>query len=122
MAMAKIPTKYRRLTREEAALRGVSYSAKRQVDANIKRVTKSTPIYTNRQATQARMGTTKERYQTEIKQGRRAYASETTKTRQRNAKSSRQIRKYLPDLAPKDKAVAFKHLSSGYHSLSPTEK
>lgn len=120
--MTKIPTKYRRLTREEAALRGVSYSAKRQVDANIKQVTKSTPIYTNRQATQVRIGTTKERYQTEVKQGRRSYASEATKTRQRNAKNSRQIREYLPDIATKDKAVAFKHLSSGYHSLTSTEK
>src|SRR3984957_4167921 len=113
----KASQKTRRLTREESALRGVSYSAKRQVDVSVKRVTKSTPIYSNRQATQARIGTTKERYQTEVKQGRRSYASETTKTRKRNAKNSRQIREYLPDIGPKDKAVAFRHLSSGYHSL-----
>jgi hypothetical protein len=118
---ASVPERTRRLTREEAARRGVNYSAKQQVDVSVKRVTKSTPIYSNRQATQARIGTTKERYQTEIKQGRRSYAPLTRK-RQENARNSRQIREYLPDIAPKDKAVAFKHLSSGYHSLTPAEK
>jgi hypothetical protein len=49
----RTPTKFRRLTRQEAAQRGVSYSAKRQVDANVKRVTASTPLYSNRQAAQA---------------------------------------------------------------------
>src|ERR1700722_19618735 len=60
------PAKFRRLTREEAASRGVSYSAKRQVDVSVKRITQSTPIFTERQAVQARLGTTKERYQADI--------------------------------------------------------
>ena len=82
-------TKFRRLTREEAAARGVSYSAKRQVDASVKRVTQSTPIYTERQAVQMRLGTTKERYQADVRARRRSYANETIKTRQENAKNSR---------------------------------
>jgi hypothetical protein len=50
---AKTPTKFRRLTRDEAASRGVSYTAKRQVARSIKRVTASTPLYSNRQAATA---------------------------------------------------------------------
>jgi hypothetical protein len=116
-----VPQKFRRLTREEAARRGVSYSAKQQVDASVKLVTKSTPIYTNRQATQARIGTTKERYQEEIRKGHRSH-SPLTRKQQENARNSRQVREYLPDIAPKDKTVALKHLSSGYHSLTQAEK
>jgi hypothetical protein len=112
---------FRRLTREEAVRRGVSYSAKRQVDASLKRVTASTPLYTNRQATQIRLGTTKERYQEDIRKGRRSYSAVTRK-QQENARNSRQVREYLPDIAPKDKTVALKHLSTGYHSLTQAEK
>jgi hypothetical protein len=115
-------TKFRRLTREEAAARGVSYSAKRQVDASVKHVTQSTPIYTERQAVQVRLGTTKERYREDIRTRRRFYANETIKTRQTNAKNSRTIRGHLPDIAPKDKAVALKHYTFGYHTLTPGEK
>jgi hypothetical protein len=118
----KHPAKFRRLTREEAAARGVSYSAKRQVDASVKRITQSTPIYTERQAVQMRLGTTKERYKEDIRARRRSYANETIKKRQENAKNSRTIRDYLPDIAPKDKAVALKHYKSGYHGLTPAEK
>lgn len=115
-------TKFRRLTREEAAARGVSYSAKRQVDATVKHVTPSMPIYTERQAVQMRLGTTKERYQADVRANRRSYANATIKTRQENARNSRIIRDYLPDIAPKDKAVALKHYKSGYHGLTPAEK
>lgn len=42
--------KYRRLTKVEAARVGVSYGAKRQVPATLKRVTSSTKTYSNREA------------------------------------------------------------------------
>ena len=115
------PKKFRRLTREEAERLRISYGAKRQVDASVKRVMPWTPIYTNRQATQARIGTTKEKYQEDIRKGRRSY-DEPTKRRQTNARNSRQIREHLPDIAPKDRAVALKHLDKGYYSLTPAEK
>lgn len=56
------PIKYRRLTKAEASRLGVSYSAKRQVRADIKRVTGTTKLYTNREAAQAKLGKTKEKY------------------------------------------------------------
>lgn len=48
----KPPQSFRRLTKAEASRLGVSYSAKRQVSAGIKRgnVTKATRLYTNREA------------------------------------------------------------------------
>jgi len=50
-----IPRHMRRLTREEAALRGVSFSAKRQVRADIKRITKRTKLYTDREVGTAKI-------------------------------------------------------------------
>jgi hypothetical protein len=51
----------RRLTRNEAARLGVSYGAKRRVVIGV-RVTKRTRLYTDRQAFQAKIGTTKEKF------------------------------------------------------------
>ena len=65
---------------------------------------------------------TREKYTREVRTGKRKYHSETTKRRQTNARNSRQIREYLPDIAPKDKAVALKHLDKGYYSLTPAER
>jgi hypothetical protein len=115
------PTKFRRLTRDEAAARGVSYSAKRQVDINIKNVTASSPIYTQRQAEKIRLGSAKEKYTADIKARRRFY-SEVTRKRQVNVKNSGDIRRHLPDIAIKDKRVALKKMASGYHSLTPAER
>jgi hypothetical protein len=52
--------KFRRLTRLEAKRLGVSYTAKRRVDASLKRITKSTKLYTDRQVAEARLGVKRE--------------------------------------------------------------
>lgn len=54
--------KFRRLTRKEAKLRGVSYSSKHQVSADVKRVTKRTKTYTNRKAAELRTGEKRETF------------------------------------------------------------
>lgn len=56
------PKKFRRLTRAEASRLGKSYGAKHQVDASLKRVTKSTKTYTNRKAAELRTGAKREAY------------------------------------------------------------
>lgn len=56
----RIPAATRRLTREEAARLNVSYSAKRRVRADIKRVTKRTRLYTDRQVNEAKFGSIRE--------------------------------------------------------------
>ncbi len=58
--VSRVPKKTRRLTRAEAAKLGISYSAKRRVNANVKRVTSRTKTYTDRQVFQATHGATKE--------------------------------------------------------------
>lgn len=59
MAKSQIP-KTRRLTRAEAKRLGVSWSAKRRVDAKLKTVTKRTKLYTDRQVAEAKHGKRRE--------------------------------------------------------------
>jgi hypothetical protein len=49
------PAQTRRLTRSEASRLGVSYSAKRRVDARIKHVTRKTKLYTDRQVAESNL-------------------------------------------------------------------
>jgi hypothetical protein len=51
----QVPQRTRRLTREEAARRGISFSAKRQVRSDIKRVTKRTKLFTDREVATAKI-------------------------------------------------------------------
>ena len=51
-----VPIATRRLTKSEAKLLGVSYTAKRQVPVSIKRITKKTKIYTQRRVRQVKYG------------------------------------------------------------------
>jgi hypothetical protein len=64
----------------------------------------------------------KEAYKTKVERGELSYANAATRLRQTNARNSRFIRGYLPDIAPKDKAVALKFYRVRYDSLSPAEK
>jgi hypothetical protein len=58
----KSVSKFRRLTKAEAKRLGVSHTAKRRVDASLKRVTKSTKLYTDRQVAELRTGVKREAY------------------------------------------------------------
>jgi hypothetical protein len=64
----------------------------------------------------------KEAYTKGIKKREIFYADEATRLRQTNARNSRFIRGYLPDVAPKDKAVALKFYRVRYDGLSAAEK
>jgi len=64
----------------------------------------------------------KEAYTKAIGQRELAYADATTELRQTNARNSRFIREYLPEIAPKDKTIALKFYRVGYDGLSPAEK
>jgi hypothetical protein len=64
----------------------------------------------------------KEAYTKAIRKREVSYADEATRLRQTNARNSRFIREYLPDIAPKDKAVALKFYHVRYEGLSPAEK
>lgn len=64
----------------------------------------------------------KEAYTKGIKKREFSYADEATRLRQTNARNSRFIRAYLPDIAPKDKTVALRFYRVRYDGLSRTEK
>lgn len=59
----KLPPRLRRLSRKEAERLGVKHSSKRYVNADLKRVTRSTKLYSQRQAVQRLKGMTKETFQ-----------------------------------------------------------
>jgi hypothetical protein len=72
--MARAPTsrppgETRRLTKAELARLGLPPGSKRRVAVGVKRVTKRTPTWSERQAVQARKGMTKERYQKAVESG-----------------------------------------------------
>lgn len=60
--MPKVPSDTRRLTRAEAKAVGVSYSAKRRVDKSVKKVTKRTKLFTDRQVATAKKGISREAF------------------------------------------------------------
>jgi len=64
----------------------------------------------------------KEAYTKAIRKRELTYADAATELRQTNAKNSRFIREYLPEIAPKDKTVALKIYRVRYDGLSPAEK
>jgi hypothetical protein len=93
----------RRLTKEELARLRFSPDSKRHVAADIKRVTKRTRTWSERQAVQARKGMTKEAFAKAVEVGTAAYASETVAKRQRHIAYDRQMRKMVPAMTPADR-------------------
>ena len=69
----------RRLTKEELTRLGFSPGSKRHVAAEIKRVTKRTSTWSERQAVQARKGMTKEAYTMGVQRGEFAHSEKTAK-------------------------------------------
>jgi hypothetical protein len=123
-----LPPQLRRLTRAEAAHRGVSYAAKHRVDASVKRVTVSTPTCTDREASdlarERRLGekTTKKQYTRGVRAGRFRY-DDATAERQRHASEGKRIRKEIPEIVPRDAAIIVKfNTEGGYEALTDVEK
>jgi hypothetical protein len=64
----------------------------------------------------------KEAYTKAIRKRKLSYRDVATELRQTNARNSRFIREYLPEITPKDKAIALKFYHVRYDGLSPAEK
>jgi hypothetical protein len=113
----------RRLTKEELIRLGFSPASKRHVAAHIKRVTKRTRTWSERQVIQARKGMTKEAYTKGIQRGEFAYSEKTAK-HQRHVEYGRRIRKHVPEMTLKDRRFMFEahdtYLEKG--KLSPEQK
>src|SRR6516225_6886566 len=99
------PALTRRLTKEEAKRLGVSHDAKLYVDAAVKRVTKRTRTWSQRQAVQARKGMTKEQYTAGIKSSAFAYDAKTaggaTDAREDRAGKAARVRSHPQSHAPR---------------------
>jgi DNA-binding CsgD family transcriptional regulator len=61
-AKKSLPKNLRRLTKAEAEKLGIKHSSKHYVNADLKRITKKTKTFSQRQAVNAQLGTTKEKY------------------------------------------------------------
>jgi hypothetical protein len=113
----------RRLKKEELTRLGFSPGSKRHVAADIKRVTKRTRTWSQRQAVQARKGMTKEAYTKGVQRGEFAYSEKTAK-HQRHVEYGRRISKHIPEMAAKDRRFMFEardtYLEKG--KLSPEQK
>jgi hypothetical protein len=113
----------RRLTKEELARLGFSPGSKRHVAADIKRVTKRTRTWSERQAVQVRKGMTKEAYTKGVQRGEFAYSEQTAK-HQRHVEYGRRISKHVPEMTAKDRRFMFEardtYLENG--KLSPEQK
>jgi hypothetical protein len=113
----------RRLTKEELTRLGFSPGSKRHVAADIKRVTKRTRTWSERQAVQAHKGMTKEDYTKGVQRGEFAYSEKTAK-HQRHVEYGRRISKHVPEMTAKDRRFMFEardtYLANG--KLSPEQK
>ena len=113
----------RRLKKEELTRLGFSPGSKRHVAADIKRVTKRTRTWSQRQAVQARKGMTKEAYTMGVQRGEFAYSEKTAK-HQRHVEYGRRISKHIPEMAAKDRRFMFEardtYLENG--KLSPEQR
>ena len=113
----------RRLTKEELTRLGFSPASKRHIAAHIKRVTKRTRTWSERQAIQARKGMTKEAYTKGVQRGELAY-SEKTARHQRHVEYGRRISRHVPEMTAKDRRFMFEardtYLKNG--KLSPEQK
>jgi hypothetical protein len=99
----------RRLTKEEAKRLGVSHDAKLYVDAALKRVTKRTRTWSQRQVVQARKGMTKEQYTAGIKSKAFAYDAKTAE-RQTRAKIARERQRefeVIPNLTRRERQAIY---------------
>jgi hypothetical protein len=115
---------YRRLTATELKRAGYGEGSKRRVLATVKRVTKATTTLTDRQYAelklQSRLGkkTSKEGYRNLVQQGQLKYATKQA----RSAGEARFVRRYIPEIAPKDLKVMTKWYEGRYKALSSKEQ
>jgi len=127
MAQSRIPSHTRRLVKGEP---GYSATSKRRVDASIPRgrVTRSTPTFSDRQAAQAKTGTTRERYTKALLSGQARYSSqrarETAKYNREAAAVRGAVKRVDDDVIfnPKDLRLIVKRNEVGWHRLSDQEQ
>ena len=104
----------RPLKPDELTRLGYSPTSGRRVAKNVKRVTKTTKTWSERQTVQAgKGGMTKEAFTRDVANGRRAYADAATAKRQRQAQQARELLQDFPRSNARGAPIDLRGLSAG---------
>lgn len=120
--------KFKRLTEAERNRLGVSKASKRRVNADVKRVTKATKLYTDRQVATVKLkerigrAVSKEQFTKAVKSGEASYASPTTVLQQKHIQHSRAVLKAVPQMSVRDLILANRWNDVGFDGLTPDEQ
>jgi hypothetical protein len=113
----------RPLKPNELARLGYSRTSGRRVAKSVKRVTKTTKTWSQRQTVQAgKGGMTKEAYTTEIESGRRAYADAATAKRQQQARQARELNQDFPGITRAERQAIYAGYRRGQEGGRPLTK
>ncbi len=113
----------RPLKPDELARLGYSLTSGRRVARTVKRVTKTTKTWSERQTVQAgKGGVTKEAYTKEIESGRRTYADASTAKRQQQARQARELKQDFPGITRAERQAIYAGYRRGQESGRPLTK
>ena len=113
----------RPLKPDELARLGYSPTSGRRVARTVKRVTKTTKTWSQRQTVQAgKGGMTKEAYTKEVESGRRAYADAATAERQRQARQARELKQDFPGITRAERQAIYAGYRRGQDGGRPLTK
>ena len=110
----------RPLKPDELARLGYSPTSGRRVARTVKRITKTTKTWSERQTVQAgKGGMTKEAYTKEVESGRRAYADAATAERQRQARQARELKQDFPGITRAERQAIYAGYRRGQEGGRP---
>ena len=113
----------RPLKPDELTRLGYSPTSGRRVAKSVKRVTKTTKTWSQRQTVQAgKGGMTKEVYTKEVESGRRAYADTATAARQRQARQARELEQDFPGITRAERQAIYAGYRRGQDGARPLTK
>jgi hypothetical protein len=113
----------RPLKPDELTRLGYSPTSGRRVARTVKRVTKTTKTWSERQTVQAgKGGMTKEAYTKEVESGRRAYADAATAERQRQARQARELKQDFPGITRAERQAIYAGYRRGQDGGRPLTK
>ena len=108
---------------DELARLGYSPTSGRRVARTVKRITKTTKTWSERQTVQAgKGGMTKEAYTKEVESGRRAYADAATAERQRQARQARELKQDFPGITRAERQAIYAGYRRGQEGGRPLTK
>ena len=113
----------RPLKPDELARLGYSPTSGRRVPRTVKRITKATKTWSERQTVQrGKGGMTKEAFTKEVESGRRAYADAATAKRQQQARQARDLKQDFPGITRAERQAIYAGYRRGQEGGHPLTK